>query len=206
MTISNRIQYLRKKQGLSQEQLADRLGVSRQAVSKWESEQSLPDIDKIIAISEYFDVTTDWLLKGVQSQYKSETENNMINEERLSLTASCVNIVGFAITVALWRQWQNDLALLIGFVVIFASFFIMGMGISFLEKDKRKAVFLNWLKKVIWFDAVFPAFFFGNILSAILRKVTLFPWWGYIIIVFSTYLAICMRIVLFTNRYLKQSR
>ena len=48
MTIGTKIQTLRKQRGLSQEQLAETLGVSRQAVSKWEAEQSVPDIDKII--------------------------------------------------------------------------------------------------------------------------------------------------------------
>ena len=48
MNIADRIQCLRKNKGLSQEELADKVGVSRQAVSKWESEQSTPDIEKII--------------------------------------------------------------------------------------------------------------------------------------------------------------
>ena len=54
------LQYLRKTKGLSQEDLADKIGVSRQAVSKWESEQSAPDdIEKIIIMSEIFEITTD---------------------------------------------------------------------------------------------------------------------------------------------------
>lgn len=48
MNIADRIQTLRKTKGLSQEQLADAIGVSRQAVSKWESEQTTPDLEKII--------------------------------------------------------------------------------------------------------------------------------------------------------------
>lgn len=61
MNVADRIQNLRKTKGISQEQLADAIGVSRQAVSKWESEQTTPDIDKIILMSEYFDVTTDYI-------------------------------------------------------------------------------------------------------------------------------------------------
>ena len=49
MTIADRIQNLRKTRGISQEELADRIGVSRQAVSKWESKQSTPDVEKIIS-------------------------------------------------------------------------------------------------------------------------------------------------------------
>ena len=66
MTISDRIQALRKAKGMSQEQLADAVGVSRQAVSKWESEQTIPDIDKVVAMSELFDVTTDYILRGIE--------------------------------------------------------------------------------------------------------------------------------------------
>ena len=64
MNMADRIQHLRKSKGISQEELADKVGVSRQAVSKWESEQSTPDIEKVILLSNFFDVTTDYLLKG----------------------------------------------------------------------------------------------------------------------------------------------
>ncbi|MBE6820820.1 MAG: helix-turn-helix domain-containing protein [Ruminococcaceae bacterium] len=63
MNISEKILKLRKEKGLSQEAFAEKLGVSRQSVSKWESSGALPDIDKIIAMSELFGVSTDYLLK-----------------------------------------------------------------------------------------------------------------------------------------------
>lgn len=66
MNVADRIQSLRKSKGISQEQLADDLGVSRQAVSRWESEQSTPDMDKIVLMSDYFEVTTDYILKGIE--------------------------------------------------------------------------------------------------------------------------------------------
>ena len=66
MNIADRIQYLRKQKGFSQEELADKVGVSRQSVSKWESEQSTPDLEKIIILSDIFDVTTDYILKGIE--------------------------------------------------------------------------------------------------------------------------------------------
>ena len=65
MTIADRIQSLRKSKGMSQEELADAVGVSRQAVSKWESEQATPDLDKVVIMSDIFEVTTDYLLKGI---------------------------------------------------------------------------------------------------------------------------------------------
>ena len=64
MSIADRIQTLRKSKGISQEELADKIGVSRQAVSKWESAQSTPDLQKIIRMAELFQVSTDYLLTG----------------------------------------------------------------------------------------------------------------------------------------------
>ncbi len=63
MILADKIMILRKRMGWSQEELADRLDVSRQSVSKWEGNLSTPEIDKIIAMSELFGVSTDYLLK-----------------------------------------------------------------------------------------------------------------------------------------------
>lgn len=63
MILADKIIELRKKNGLSQEELAEKMNVSRQSVSKWEGAQSIPDLNKIIAMSEIFGVTTDYLLK-----------------------------------------------------------------------------------------------------------------------------------------------
>jgi len=60
--LSETIYRLRRKRGLSQEQLAEQLGVSRQAVSKWESGQSVPELDKLQALSRCFGVTLDQLM------------------------------------------------------------------------------------------------------------------------------------------------
>ena len=65
MTLGEKITHLRKKRGLSQEELAITLGVSRQAVSKWETGEAKPDTDKVVALAEYFEVTTDWLLRDI---------------------------------------------------------------------------------------------------------------------------------------------
>lgn len=61
-----RIYNLRKKSGLSQEEFADKLGVSRQAVSKWETGQSVPDSEKAAAIGAFFGVSLDWLINGAE--------------------------------------------------------------------------------------------------------------------------------------------
>lgn len=63
MGFAEKLTTLRKQTGMSQEQLADRLGVTRQSVSKWESSTAMPELGKLIAISELFDVTVDYLVK-----------------------------------------------------------------------------------------------------------------------------------------------
>ena len=69
--LGNRIQQLRKANGMSQEELASKLTISRQAISKWELGESMPDTENIVQLSNLFSVTTDYLLKD---DYESETE------------------------------------------------------------------------------------------------------------------------------------
>lgn len=64
MTIGERLQKLRKDKQYTQEQLAEILGVSRQAISKWESDQGQPEINNVIKLSEIYNVTTDYILQG----------------------------------------------------------------------------------------------------------------------------------------------
>ena len=63
MILADKIIELRKKEGWSQEELAEKLAVTRQSVSKWEGAQSIPDMDKVVQMSRLFGVTTDYLLK-----------------------------------------------------------------------------------------------------------------------------------------------
>lgn len=73
MTLGQRIQELRKKNGLSQEGLGESLGVSRQAVSKWEGDNGIPELDTLIAMSRRFGVTVGELL-GVEESFRAETD------------------------------------------------------------------------------------------------------------------------------------
>lgn len=77
MKLSEKIYYCRKQAGWSQEVLADRVGVSRQAVSKWETGEAEPELSKLRQLSSVFGVTTDWLLNedaGVEEPKKAEKE------------------------------------------------------------------------------------------------------------------------------------
>lgn len=63
MTLGEKIQKLRKARGLSQEQLAEHLNISRQAISRWEQNAASPEVENLLALSHLFGVTTDYLLQ-----------------------------------------------------------------------------------------------------------------------------------------------
>lgn len=75
--LSERLYKLRKKSGLSQEQIAEQLNVSRQAISKWELGAEVPESEKLIIISEYFKVSVDYLLKDVDEEEQKGQENKV---------------------------------------------------------------------------------------------------------------------------------
>ena len=80
MIFADKLIELRKRSGMSQEELAEKLGVSRQSVSKWEGAQSTPDLNRILEISKIFDVTTDYLLKDEIEASKEISEKSISDE------------------------------------------------------------------------------------------------------------------------------
>lgn len=84
MILADKIMNLRKKNGWSQEELAMQLNVSRQSVSKWESAASIPDLDKIIKLSQIFGVSTDYLLKDNLEEDPQSPVLDMYEEEQLA--------------------------------------------------------------------------------------------------------------------------
>lgn len=111
MDFPEKIQHQRKRLGLSQESLAQQLGVSRQSVSKWEAGQSQPELSKVVALSELFDVTIDYLLKDHIDIEKSEKPIPKEQVEQLLAdqipavpfwTGIILSIVGGLGVVVLW--------------------------------------------------------------------------------------------------------
>ena len=93
MTLGQRIQELRRGRGLSQEGLGDLLGVSRQAISKWESDITIPEVDKLIAISRQFDISVGYLL-GVGEACTAAPEQEVsqeLTERELAAVEAIVN-------------------------------------------------------------------------------------------------------------------
>lgn len=76
MDLGEKLFELRKKKNLSQEEVAERLNVTRQTVSKWETNQSTPDFDKIVPLCELFEISTEELLKGKKEDAEEKKEIN----------------------------------------------------------------------------------------------------------------------------------
>ena len=126
MSLAEKIQALRRQKGMSQEQLADALNISRQAVSKWETNESQPDIERLIEISNMFNVSIDYLIKeGYTPATTTRTDKNQDAFLRTSKITFLVSAVYSSTTVIflllgfIWGLWHP------GWIIFFAPPFIV---------------------------------------------------------------------------------
>ena len=171
MNIADRIQKLRKSRGISQEELADRIGVSRQAVSKWESSQSVPDLEKIILLSDYFEITTDYLLKGIAPTLEPE---RMYSAMVFAVIGTVLNAIGLVSSIVIWIEQQRAYAVGLGFAVMLigTGIFLMGQFLDTRDKQKAKRFFLL---PGVWILLFVPMAFCFNTLMGL--KGGGFSWW-----------------------------
>ena len=121
-TLAMRIQQLRRQRGLSQEELANAVNVSRQAVSKWEGAQAQPELEKLLALSDFFQVSTDYLLKGEQPAAAKQPTAPITTGEAPKaplclINATLFNYVGLLLGWALWDYWQLSLCSFLSIVL-----------------------------------------------------------------------------------------
>lgn len=152
MNMADRIQTLRKQKGVSQEELADQIGVSRQAVSKWESEQSFPEIEKIILLSDYFNVSTDYLLKGIEPIVG--VSKRKADARIFSVTGTAFNFIGIVVSIMIWTEEQTSISVAVGFIIMAIGCMIFAVG-QFIGENKRKAAIYFGLIS-IWFLSLIP--------------------------------------------------
>ena len=106
MALGEILSNLRKVKGLSQEQLAEELGLTRQTISKWELNQSTPDLDYLVRLSEFFGVSTDFLIKGEQFNNEppcnsSDLEEKNLHTKRMSRCAATYKLCVYLGTIVL---------------------------------------------------------------------------------------------------------
>lgn len=143
MNIADRIQHLRKSKGISQEELADQIGVSRQAVSKWESEQSMPDLEKIVLLSDYFGVTTDYILKGIEPIEDKEQISKELASRVLYVASTAFVFIGLFCAFGVWYERQTMAA-------VWGSMMIQAVGIAGyfigrLLSAEKASFWVDWL-------------------------------------------------------------
>lgn len=97
MSLGERLLDLRKSKHLSQEEVADKLNVSRQTISKWETDSSTPDFDKIIPICELYGISSNELLSGEKEETKQAKDDSIIKRKR----AKGISIAVFTYFVAI---------------------------------------------------------------------------------------------------------
>jgi len=136
MKLSQKILQLRKKLGLSQEELAEKIGVSRQSISKWETGESIPELERLIGLSEIFNVTTDYLLKPdtvdetvshVKKPYNQQAElAGLAKTSKLSLKILAVSL--YLISMCSWIISINThtvVSMVIGALFLCLGTFVM---------------------------------------------------------------------------------
>ncbi|MFG6395117.1 MAG: helix-turn-helix domain-containing protein [Lachnospiraceae bacterium] len=153
MDFQEKLLTLRKANGMTQEQLAEKLDVSRQSVSKWESGQAVPELERIVQLSAVFDVTTDYLLKPseindlqVKTEMLEKQQQIMLKkEQKQQQFFSCVMysvivyLVSFAIFLA-EHYFFFELDILVTPSIIFAEFLLSTSIVIFIcVKHLRKS-------------------------------------------------------------------
>ena len=140
MTMGEKMQKLRKQKNWSQETLAEKLGVSRQAVSLWERGESMPEIDKLIPLARLFGVTADYLL----------------------------DCAGLLCSALLWRQFQTPISLLPGLLLQLLALTIALALRGFSRVPDRIQHWRRWLRHNLWLLLPIPILWGSSLLFSIL--------------------------------------
>lgn len=169
MKLQEKILYCRKKAGLSQEALAEKLGVSRQAISKWETGESTPEVGKLLLLARAFGVTTDWLLSEeepvAEAAPVSEPEPEPQPEARPAQEASWLDSLPGVIGRLVKRYgWLLGVREAIGGALFLFMGFLMkavtgSMG-SVMNSAPFGSPFGGFSNSVVWTDE------FGNVIDA----------------------------------------
>ena len=142
MKFSDKLKKLRKENNLSQERLADLLEVSRQAVSKWESEQSTPDLEKVIIMSDFFGVTTDYILKGIEPVTDKEQKSKEIASKILYISSTAFVAIGLLCAFGGWYELQTMEA--VAGSMIIQAVGIVGYFIARILSEEKATFYVSW--------------------------------------------------------------
>ncbi len=148
MTTGQRIAAKRKEYKLSQESLGEQLGVSRQSIYKWESDASLPEIDKLVAMSRLFSVSVGWLL-GVEEENSTSQEAAPYEQEHGELTQAQLNMVEEIVGRYLAAQAKPKSSKRRLLVRVLAALAVVGIGMNLFDRLERLDKRYNTLQNSI---------------------------------------------------------
>lgn len=199
MNIGERIYELRRKNSMSQEDLAEKMNVSRQSISKWESSQSVPEVEKIIQLSNIFNVSTDWILKCENSK-KQKSQSNKNNLKSVQTVSTALNYTGFVIGTFILFEKQAIWAVAVPIVFSILSLAIYFAVYSDSENTNEKKQSLNTFIKLnififsFWILLFIPCIIVIRAFS-VLSFIPNFLLVPAIILIVTIYLTICIYIL-----------
>ena len=142
MTLAEKLLSLRTEKGMSQEDLAEQLGVSRQSVSKWETGQSVPDLDKIIKLADLFGVSVDELVREGERPQPPEPKVIYVEREQKP-ERTTAHTIGVVLEVAGGILILFALVIMPGFLLIGMGLILLGL--PFLLAKKHPFLIAGWL-------------------------------------------------------------
>ena len=144
MTLAEKILALRTERGMSQDDLAEKLGVSRQSVSKWETAQSTPDLDKIIKLADLFGVSVDQLVRdGERPRPPEPPEAKVIYVEREKQGLTPIQTLGVVVEVT--GVGLSLVGLMGAPVLILPGAALVVLGLPLLLARKHPYLITGWL-------------------------------------------------------------
>lgn len=211
MDIAQRIQDLRKAKGLSQEELADQIGVSRQAVSKWESAQSLPEYDKLIMLSDFFEVSTDYLMRGIVPA-EAKKKREALHAGIFAVAGSAFTLIGLIVAVVVWMSEVTPIGTAIGLILMIMGCMIFGVGMYASDPETKAAAKAGFIALNVWVVPFIPFWILVNVIIQKNLWVPPYPdplvngWTGliYTMIACLIYAAVCAAVSITQIRKLKK--
>lgn len=159
MLLGEKLRKLRIARQLSQEQLADKLQVSRQAISKWELGESIPDTENLILLSKFYGVSIDYLLLN-ELNISSELETKRSRSFPIFIFGMGGLIIGLTLSIVLWCTYQSILMVSIGLIIQIISVTVVLIKQSELSSQLQRL----FLMISAWMIFPFICFYIGSLM------------------------------------------
>ena len=159
MLIGEKLRRLRIARQLSQEQLAEKLQVSRQAISKWELGESMPDTENLILLSKFYGVSIDYLLLN-ELNISSELETKRSRSFPIFIFGMGGLVIGLILSIVLWCTYQSILMVSIGLIIQIISVTVVLIKQSELSSQLQRL----FLMISAWMIFPFICFYIGSLM------------------------------------------